>query len=107
MLVLLVIFMLAPPAVTAPLTLNLPARTDTTAEPPPRVTPQITQAGEYLIAGERIGARGLPAALSAIAARRDRSVVEIVASPDGDYQSFATALSAARRSGLQHISLQP
>lgn len=107
MLVLLVIFMLAAPAVTAPLTLNLPARTETDAKPPPRIELEITQAGEYVVAGRQTAAHELPDALAVIAARRNGTVVEINASPEGDYQSFATALSAARRSGLQHVSLQP
>ncbi|GHA87042.1 ExbD/TolR family protein [Cognatilysobacter bugurensis] len=107
MLVLLVIFMIAAPVVTQTLTLNLPAPTVVPNEPPPRALLQVTQAGDFVLDGRTLDARALPVALTALAERRGDTVLEIKAAGDGDYQSFTTALSAARTSGLQHVTFQP
>jgi biopolymer transport protein ExbD len=107
MLVLLVIFMLSAPVLTKPLALNLPSSKPTEAEPPPRMLLRITPAGEFVLDGRTHSQATLPAALSELADQRDDIVLEIAAAGDGDYQSFATALSAAQSSGLHHIALQP
>lgn len=107
MLVLLVIFMVAAPALTAPMSLDLPSATTSQAEPPPRTLLRITQAGEFELEGATLSAQSLQSALARIAVRRDGTVLEIAVSDDADYQGFATALSAARNSGLRHVTLQP
>jgi biopolymer transport protein ExbD len=107
MLVLLVIFMLSAPVLTKTLAVNLPVSTPVDVEPPPRTLLRITQAGEFILDGKTHSAATLPLALAGLADRRDKTVLEIAAAADGDYQSFATALSLAQASGLQHIALQP
>lgn len=107
MLVLLVIFMLAAPALTAPMSVTLPATSPTPTQPPPRALLRVTHAGEFVLEGATHSASTLPAALDALASRRDEVVLEVEAAADGDYQSFATALSAAQASGLRHIALAP
>jgi biopolymer transport protein ExbD len=107
MLVLLVIFMLSAPVLTQSLALNLPASAQIRVEPPPRTLLRITHAGEFVLDGQTHSAATLPAALTELADQRDDAVLEIAAAGDGDYQSFATALSAAQSSGLRHITLQP
>jgi biopolymer transport protein ExbD len=104
MLVLLVIFMLAAPMLTAPMAVGLP-QPGPSAEPPPRIALRVTSAGEYLLDGRLLAPAALPAALQAVHADDPATVLEIQASADSDYQSFATALSAAKVSGLANIAL--
>jgi biopolymer transport protein ExbD len=104
LLVLLVIFMLAAPLVTAPMAVGLPQGGPSTAEPV-RMTLQVSSAGEFVLDGRSLEAKALPAALGAVRQAAPRTVLVIDASADSDYQGFATALAAARSSGLENIAL--
>jgi len=105
MLVLLVIFMMAAPVIGKPMNLTLPNATPGERSKPPHVSLQVTAAGEFVLAGEVIEARALTEALRQIAAHAPHTVLDIDASADGDYQAFASALAAARNSGLQNIAM--
>ncbi|KQZ59316.1 hypothetical protein ASD53_07060 [Lysobacter sp. Root559] len=107
MLVLLVIFMVAAPVMTGTLNLNLPVATPPTAEaPPPRVQLSVQVDGSYVLDGQAVAAVSLQDALDTLAGRAPRTVLEIAANADADYQGFATAVSAAKDSGLKNIALQ-
>ncbi|KRC34541.1 MULTISPECIES: biopolymer transporter ExbD [unclassified Lysobacter] len=107
MLVLLVIFMVAAPVMTGTLNLNLPVATPPTAEaPPPRVQLSVQVDGSYMLDGQAVAAVSLQDALDTLAGRAPRTVLEIAANADADYQGFATAVSAAKESGLKNIALQ-
>lgn len=103
MLVLLVIFMIAAPAVTGTLSVRLPGVDGRADAPPPRLQLGIDASGGYALAGRALGAEGLRAELAALARRSPEAVVEIAASRDADYQAVATALSLARASGVENI----
>lgn len=104
MLVLLVIFMLATPILSAPLPMQLPQAGES-SDRPARVTLRIEPSGQFALGGEALSAAQLDAALHALAREAPRTVLEIDASADSDYQGFATALGAARASGLTNITL--
>lgn len=103
MLVLLVIFMISAPAVTGTLSMRLPAASPTAVEAP-RLTLQVDPGGGFVLDGRSIAAAALRPALADVAVRTPRAVLEIAASGDADYQAFATALAAARASGLENIT---
>ena len=105
MLVLLVIFMIAAPAVTRTLPMRLPASGDPDAVPPPRLTLEVDVSGAYALDGRVLTRDALLAALRDTARRTPRAIVEIEASKDADYQAFATALATARASGLENVTL--
>lgn len=106
MLVLLVIFMIAAPAVTAPLQMQLPQAGPMKSRPlPERMTLEITHAGEYRFDGRTLDASGLRTAAIEVARQAPATIIEIRASADADYQGFATALAAARNAGLTNVSL--
>lgn len=104
MLVLLVIFMISAPALTQTLSMRLPAEGPPARIERPRLTLQVNSSGEFALEGRRLGRAALQAALADIASRAPEAVLEIDASKDADYQAFATALSAARGSGLANIT---
>lgn len=107
MLVLLVIFMIAAPTLTGTLPMRLPA-SDPSAKPSPpaRHELSIDAGGGFALDGRALTTGALRAELAAIAARSPQSIVEIAASRDADYQAFATALSAARGSGIENVTFQ-
>lgn len=104
LLVLLVIFMIAAPMVTAPMPVTLPQAGPAPAAPP-RLTLRVSSAGEFVLDGRPLAAAQLRAALRDVRRAAPATVLEIDVSAEGDYQSFATALSAARASGLETIAL--
>jgi biopolymer transport protein ExbD len=62
--------------------------------------------GSYVLDGQAIAASSLGDALDTLAGHAPRTVLEIAANADADYQVFATAVSAAQDSGLKNIALQ-
>ena len=107
MLVLLVIFMVSAPVMTGTLKLTLPGVTKPQDQvPPPRVQLSVQADGSYVLDGQAVAASSLRDALDTLAGRAPRTVLEIAANADADYQGFATAVSAAQDSGLKNIALQ-
>ena len=106
MLVLLVIFMIASPAITRTLDTRLPQAGPVPPGPPPeRLRLQVTAGGEYLLRGQLLDARALPMALAREAGRRPQPVLEIAANADADYQAMASALAEANRQQLGNVTL--
>ncbi|MDI9238064.1 biopolymer transporter ExbD [Lysobacter sp. LF1] len=106
MLVLLVIFMLAAPAMTGQIDLRIPQPVDRPdrPEPPPRVALQVDASGQYTLDGVAMGRAELPQALRELAQNQPGTVLEIAANADADYQSFAWMLAEAQRSGVRDIA---
>ena len=108
MLVLLVIFMVAAPAVTGTMDLHLSQRSDEAmpTAPPPRAELRVQAGGNYTLDGRTLGKAELPAALQALAVSNAQTVLQISVADDADYQGFASALSEAETQGLANIALK-
>lgn len=108
LLVLLVIFMVAAPAVTGRLDLRLSHATDRRLDtaPPPRVELHVQADGRYLLGGRTLSGVELPAALRALADANAQTVLQISVAQDADYQGFTSALSEAGQQGLANIALK-
>ncbi|HZX78603.1 ExbD/TolR family protein [Lysobacter sp.] len=106
MLVLLVIFMMAAPALTGNLDLRLPQSNIRPDMPPPRVELQVEGAGNFRLDGVALSRAELPQALRDLAQRSPHTVVQIAANADADYQDFAWTLAEAQRSGVRDIAWQ-
>ena len=105
MLVMLVIFMIAAPAITKTLPMNLPIPSETPPEPPPRAELRVDANGGFVLDGRVLNEAGLQAALDDIARRDPATVLNVSAAAEAEYQGFATALAAAQGSGLGNIAM--
>ena len=105
MLVMLVIFMIAAPAITKTLPMNLPIPSETPPEPPPRAELRVDANGGFVLDGRVLNEAGLQAALDDIARRDPPTVLNVSAAAEAEYQGFATALAAAQGSGLGNIAM--
>ncbi|MEG3790781.1 biopolymer transporter ExbD [Lysobacter sp. CCNWLW3] len=107
LLVLLVIFMVAAPVMTGTLDMKLPGVAPPDAQaPPPRAQLSVQADGSYVLDGQAVAAGSLRTALASLADAAPRTVLEISANADADYQGFATAVSAAQDSGLKNLALE-
>ena len=104
MLVMLVIFMIAAPAITKTLPMNLPIPSEAPPEPPPRAELRVDANGGFVLDGRVLNEAGLQAALDDIARRDPTTVLNVSAAAEAEYQGFATAL-AAQGSGLGNIAM--
>ncbi|SFL10072.1 ExbD/TolR family protein [Lysobacter sp. cf310] len=107
LLVLLVIFMVAAPVMSGTLDMRIPGRSDPIEQtPPPRVQLAVQADGSYLLDGQVVAAGSLRDELANLAVAAPRTVLQISANADADYQGFATAVSAAQDSGLKNLALE-
>jgi biopolymer transport protein ExbD len=107
MLVLLVIFMVATPVMTGRIDLRLPqAAPISKDEPPQRVVLKVDGNARFLLDGVPLGKAELPQALRELAQTDPRTVVQITANADADYQDFAWTLAEAQRNGVRDIAWQ-
>jgi len=108
MLVLLVIFMVATPVMTGKIDLRLPQAIDTAKPlpPPERVVLQVDGSGQFRLDGVALDRAALPQALRDLMQADPRTVVQITANPDADYQDFAWTLAEAQRNGVRDIAWQ-
>jgi biopolymer transport protein ExbD len=109
MLVLLVIFMVATPMMTGRIDLRLPGVTDRnlpTPPPPTRVELRVDGAGRFVLDGVALTRDELPQALRELTQAQPRTIVEIAANADADYQEFAWTLAEAQRNGVRDIAWQ-
>lgn len=105
MLVLLVIFMVAAPAMTGQIDMRLPGKQrDQPLQPPPRVELRVDGAGRFVLDGAALSRHELPEALRELARLQPRVIVEIAAHADAEYQDFAWSLAEAQRSGVRDIA---
>lgn len=106
MLVLLVIFMVATPMVANTIDLRLQQPTDRpqVLPPPDRVALRVDGNGAFHLDGVALDRTALPLALRDLMQVEPRTVVQITANADADYQEFAWALAEAQRNGVRNIA---
>jgi len=104
MLVLLVIFMIAAPAMTRSLGWQLPIGV------PKSVLPKTlnlqVQSGDVLtLDGQSLSRRELAALLATAAARDPDLVVKVQVDPNAEYSAAVTAMATARNAGVENLSV--
>ena len=106
MLVLLVIFMVATPMVANRIDLRLQQTADRTnvLPPPDRVALRVDGNGAFHLDGVALDRAALPLALRDLMQVEPRTVVQITANPDADYQELAWALAEGQRKGVRNIA---
>ena len=104
LLVLLVIFMVTAPVVARSLDVQLPQSVDREQKPAPQLHLRVDAAGGYWLEDAAVDRNALQAALRAAVARDPGLQLVLRSDDDGDYQGFATALSAAREAGVRAIA---
>ncbi|UNK48262.1 biopolymer transporter ExbD [Lysobacter sp. S4-A87] len=105
LLVLLVIFMVAAPALTGRLDMRLPQQTTINrGKPPPPVELRVGSDGGYRLDGTVLTRDQLTPALQELARQNPHAVLKVASDAEADYQGFAWALAEAQRSGLRDIA---
>jgi biopolymer transport protein ExbD len=104
MLVLLVIFMIAAPAMTRSLNWQLPIG------PAPLVTPKTlelqVQAGDVLaLDGQAVSRQDLAALLGSAIAHDPNLVVKVKVDPNAEYSAAVSAMATARNAGVENLSV--
>lgn len=105
MLVLLIIFMVSTPLVTRTLDTRLPYTGSATTKGEPVVL-EVAIDG-YRLDGRAVSADALDRTLARLVRVRPDTVLTVTASQDAEYQQVATALAAAHRNGVRHLSHAP
>jgi biopolymer transport protein ExbD len=104
MLVLLVIFMIAAPAMTRTLNWELPY-----GHPPitlPKTLNLQVQSGDVLtLEGQALSRRELSTLLATAIARDPDLVVKVQVDPNAEYSSAVSAMATARNAGVENISV--
>lgn len=106
MLVLLVIFMVATPALTHTLSMQMPGTTKVAPPPATDVRLQIDIAGDYTLDGRQVARETLVPALRDALAQSPGLRLRIAAVDDSDYQAFVTAIAAARQAGIRNVGAE-
>lgn len=108
MLVLLIIFMIASPALTRRIVVDMPGKDDSTdrAEPPPPIRLRIDAAGDAYWNDSPTPLSALQAMMSGEVQRDPRNPprLEIDANGDADYQAVTRVLAAAHNAELSRIA---
>jgi len=105
LLVLLVIFMVAAPVMTGRIDLRLPQPVPGKDLPPPeRVVLQVDGNGQFRLDGTTLDRAALPQALRDLVQSDPRTVVQITANAEAEYQDFAWTLAEAQRNGVRDIA---
>ena len=106
MLVLLIIFMVAAPALTHTLSMQMPGTTKLAPPPATDVRLQIGIAGDYTLDGRLVARETLVHALRDALAQSPGLRLRIAAVDDSDYQAFVTAIAAARQAGIRNVGAE-
>ena len=106
MLVLLVIFMIAAPALTNTLTLKLPGVVDGPKPPPPTVLTLQVQSGDvFALDGVPMSRREIGDAVRAAYAAEPNLKVNLDVDAGAEYASAMTAMATVRNAGVEAIAL--
>jgi biopolymer transport protein ExbD len=105
MLVLLIIFMVAAPLLSRPLTLDLPSLTPKPLPPPEVVTLRIDAEGSLYWNGSPMTPAAVDAIMRLEGKRAITPLLAIEVSEAADYSHVAAALGRARQAGLEKIGL--
>ena len=105
MLVLLVIFMIAAPAITHQLSWELPQPRPPMAKPPTVLNLQV-QSGDILaLDGRVLSRRELAAALTAATNREPGLLVKVQVDPAAEYSAAVSAMATARNAGVENLNV--
>jgi biopolymer transport protein ExbD len=105
MLVLLVIFMIATPAVTHTLDWQLPQPGPQLPTPPKEMTLQV-QAGDTLaLDGQALSRSELGAVLAGAVTRDPNVLVNVQVDPAAEYSEAVSAMATARNAGVDNLSV--
>jgi len=105
MLVLLVIFMIAAPAMTRSLNWRLPYATP---QKPPEVTTlnlQVQSGDVLTLDGRSLSRRELSALLATAVARDPDLVVKVKVDPNAEYSAAVSAMATARNAGVENLNV--
>ena len=105
MLVLLIIFMVAAPLLSRPLTLDLPSFNPDPPPPPETVTLRIDADGRLYWNGTPMSPAAVDAIMRLEGGRAETPLLAIEVSDAADYAHVAAALGRARQAGLEKIGL--
>jgi biopolymer transport protein ExbD len=105
MLVLLVIFMIAAPAMTRTLSLTLPHRTPQDPLKTTEMTLQVQPGDMYVLDGQALSRAQVTSVLAAEYARTPDLKVNLDVDPDAEYESAMQAMAAVRNAGIDAIAL--
>lgn len=106
MLVLLIIFMVTAPLMTAGVPINLPdSRANALPQEQDQITISIDSEGYVFIDEERVPVGGLPQALERLAAANDQPDITLRADRDLDYGRVMAVMGELNRAGLNRISM--
>lgn len=104
MLVLLVIFMIAAPALTRSIPLDLPYRSDARPIETRQLDLVITAGDEYRLAGESLSLAQLETRLrNEVSGGGAPLKLEVTTERDAEYQTVARAVAAARNAGADNL----
>ena len=104
MLVLLVIFMIAAPALTRSIPLDLPRPGPVSIAEPRALALLITAGDEYVLGGESLSLPQLESRLRSEVAASDRPLkLEVATERDTEYQTVARAIATARNAGAVNL----
>lgn len=104
MLVLLVIFMIAAPALTRSIPLDLPQVNKQTAAEPRQMELVITAGEEYILAGEALSLPQLESRLRGeVSAGGQPLKLDVVTERETEYQAVARAIATARNAGADNL----
>lgn len=105
MLVLLVIFMIAAPALSHTLSWSLP-HTGIKVDKPPQTLNLQVQSGDVLrLDGLALSRSELATALTAASARDPGLLVKVAVDPEADYAAAVSAMATARNAGVENLSV--
>ena len=106
MLVLLIVFLIAIPVVTASLPLRLPReRVEPRADAPQAVVISVDASGTVAWGATPLGRGELTERLRRVAAARPQPEVQLRGDLDGAYEGVGRVLEACRRAGIERASL--
>lgn len=101
MLVLLVIFMIALPALSQRVPFSLPQPGETKESTPLQLS---VEAGDlYTLDGVAVSRAGLAEILAAVAARTTTPVLQVRVSPEADYETVVQGVAIAHKSGINEV----
>lgn len=105
MLVLLVIFMIAAPALTQSLGLKLPQPTPPRPDPPEARVLRVDAGTVFSLDGQALSQADIARQLRLMATQEPERALKVDIHPEVDYQSASTALALARNAGVEHLQI--
>jgi biopolymer transport protein ExbD len=105
MLVLLVIFMIAAPALTRSVDWQLPQVGPQPLKPPTVMSLQVQSGDTLALDGQAVSRRDLATALAAAVGRDPTLLVKVQVDPTAEYSAAVSAMATARNAGVENLSV--